>query len=78
MFLTQNDNSAIHASGPVDASAANAAGASATAIEQIEVCHPRFENRSILAIPVDRQRQQQALSDQIGNQDGEGDATRDR
>ena len=32
MFLTQNDNRPSHANGPVDASAAKAAGASATAI----------------------------------------------
>ena len=73
MFLTQNDNRPSQASGPVDASAVKAAGASAAAIEQIEVRHPRFEDRLILAIPVDRQRQQQALRDQIGNQNGEGE-----
>ncbi len=73
MFLTQKDNSPSQAIGPVNASPVKAAGTSAHGDEEIEMRHPRFEDGFGLAVPVDRQGEQQALRDQEGNQNGEGD-----
>ena len=72
MFLTQKDNSPSHAIGPVDASAVKAAGASAAAISRLKCATHGLKTGRSCRSQIDRQRQQQALRDQVGNQNGEG------
>ena len=71
-FRTQNVSRPSQAMGPSIASPTNAAGTSSDGDDEIEVRHPGPEDRSRLAVEIDRQGEDHALRDQESDLAREG------